>query len=118
MPKTYNGSGGGDAGGVCTVSTLPSSSIVPTQANSNATQQPLLQQVAQLNDDFFKLTNNLPNFGEINIENILLPENCFIEDLRKFEDLYKNHCEVNVDGRVPVSKTKQKVIIFSFLFTL
>jgi hypothetical protein len=80
--------GGGDSS-VCTVSTLPSSSI----AQQNQATQPLLQ-VAQINEDFFKLTNNLPNFGEINIENILLPENCFIEDLRKFEDLYKNHCEV------------------------
>jgi hypothetical protein len=80
-----NGEASGGTGGVCTASTLPSSSIV-----QGLTTQPLSH------DDFFKLTSNLPNFGEINIENILLPENCFIEDLRKFEDLYKNHCEVSV----------------------
>ena len=39
--------------------------------------------------------NSLPNFGNINRENIQLPANCTLDDVLKFEELYKKHCEVS-----------------------
>jgi hypothetical protein len=97
QPKYENVNGAGDAGsvhaGVCTVSSMPSSSVM--QNGDNMLQQSLMQQNAQLNEEYIRL-NNFSNFGEINIENVLLPENCCVDDLRKFEELYRHHCEVSI----------------------
>ena len=39
-------------------------------------------------------TPQLPNFGSISTESIQLPPNCNLDDVKKFEELYKDHCEV------------------------
>lgn len=44
--------------------------------------------------EFIKIINSLPNLGNINVNSINLPDNCGLEDVKKFEDLYKGHCQV------------------------
>lgn len=40
-------------------------------------------------------TNQMPNFGTVNLDNIHLPPGCTLDDVKKFEELYKQHCDVN-----------------------
>lgn len=44
-----------------------------------------------------QMTMQVPDFGTINVEDIQLPANCTLEDVRKFEELYKQHCERILD---------------------
>ena len=41
--------------------------------------------------------NQMPNFGTVNIENIQLPHIYTLDDVKVFEVLYQQHCEVNKD---------------------
>ena len=43
---------------------------------------------------FLGETNQMPNFGTVNLENIQLPHNCTLDDVKTFEELYKQHCDV------------------------
>ena len=38
----------------------------------------------------------LPDLGSIRIESIQLPCDCDLDDVKTFEQLYKNHCEVKL----------------------
>jgi hypothetical protein len=44
---------------------------------------------------FLGETNQMPNFGTVNLENIQLPHNCTLDDVKTFEELYKQHCDVS-----------------------
>lgn len=43
------------------------------------------------------LTIQMPDFGSINLDDIQLPASCTIDDVKKFEELYKQHCEKILD---------------------
>ena len=45
---------------------------------------------------FLGETNQMPNFGTVNLENIQLPPNCTLDDVKTFEELYKQHCDVRM----------------------
>jgi regulatory factor X 1/2/3 len=42
-------------------------------------------------------SHQLPNFGSINLEHFPLPANCTMDDVKKFEEIYKNQCEKILD---------------------
>jgi len=63
----------------------------PTTSNTELTEE-------ELNRMFLSgSTPQLPNFGSINIEFIQLPSNCNLDDVKKFEEIYKDHCEKILD---------------------
>ena len=43
---------------------------------------------------FLGETNQMPNFGTVNLESIQLPHNCTLDDVKIFEEIYKQHCDV------------------------
>lgn len=42
----------------------------------------------------------MPDFGSIQLDGIELPPNCTIDDVKKFEELYRQHCEKILDSIV------------------
>lgn len=83
------------------------------QSTSNNLQngQSIKVQADEEFDSIVKLSVNdslkvsLPNLGTIKLENIVLSNNLSIDDVRKFEELYKDHCERILD------------LVFSLKFT-
>jgi hypothetical protein len=74
-----------------------SSTITPTVTmivQSSSTLAPQAIEAETKTQEFINLINSLPHLGNINVNNINLPDNCTSDDVKKFEDLYKNHCQV------------------------
>lgn len=58
--------------------------------------------------------NQIPEFGHVNTENIELPSNCSLEDVKMFEEMYKNHCEKLLDSVIGLKLESIKDIWFVF----
>jgi regulatory factor X 1/2/3 len=46
---------------------------------------------------FINTSHELPDFGTIKTESIQLPVNCDLSDLKKFEEIYRHHCEKTLE---------------------
>lgn len=97
------GGGGGETGGLIT--TVVQQTANKNEQNSSSTSTPNIPQhnlmseieaaeAATRHNEFASVSSKLPNFTPIDLENnsIQLPSNCTIEDVKKFEELYKNNC--------------------------
>lgn len=71
------------------VSTSSNQTNVPTTASATSEQDDVNQ---------IKMTIQLPEYGSIQLtESTQLPANCTLDDVKKFEELYKQHCEKILD---------------------
>ena len=69
--------------------------VIPASQQAN---QPAELTEEDLNRMFLSgSTPQIPNFGHISLEHFQLPPNCSMEDVKKFEELYKNQCEKILD---------------------
>lgn len=89
----------GNASSVTTTTTATTTPTTITTTNSiTATTTPICVNMSVETEakvqEFFKIINSLPN-SHIITENIDLPDNCNLDDIKKFEDLYVNKCQVN-----------------------
>jgi hypothetical protein len=91
-----------------TTTTTTAPIITATAVTATIAVAPALPTVQTINPSLDP--NSLPNFGNINRENIQLPSNCTLDDVLKFEELYKKHCEVSF------LNFKLVIMIFEMLF--
>jgi regulatory factor X 1/2/3 len=75
--------------------------VIPVSIPSQHQQQQQLkrpyQQSDDLNNSAMSVASQMPNLGSINMTNLQNNDKFTVNDVRKFEELYKKHCEKILD---------------------
>ena len=81
-----------DGAGVASSLLITTTNNTPSTAAGNSSAAASDDEANRQSSEFISVSSKLPNFGSIDLENIQLPSNCTVEDVKKFEELYKNNC--------------------------